>query len=179
MDTCEETRRSAELLRTYVERRPALVRYFASRTGSAELAEDIVQDIATRILELSESTLAEIDHPVAFLYRVGTNRMLDRAKSRQRAAARDHDWSSLQADTAGLEPVADLPAADDAAHARQRMLQVLAIVEGLRPQCRRAFRLHKLDGLSHAEVAERLGISRSAVEKHISHALRTLLRELP
>jgi RNA polymerase sigma-70 factor (ECF subfamily) len=168
-----------KVLAIYTERRSALVRYFSSKTGSPDLADDIAQDIATRIMGLPDSTLAEISHPVAFLYRVGSNLMLDRAKSRQRAAARDHDWSSLQTTQTGLEPVADLPAADDAAHARQRMAQVLAIVATLRPQCRRAFQLHKLEGLSHAEVAEHLGISRSAVEKHISQALRTLLRELP
>ena len=168
-----------KILAIYTERRSALVRYFSSKTGSPDLAEDIAQDIATRIMGLPDSTLAEISHPVAFLYRVGSNLMLDRAKSRQRAAARDHDWSSLQTTQTGLEPVADLPAADDAAHARQRMDQVMAVVATLRPQCRRAFHLHKLEGLSHAEVAVHLGISRSAVEKHISQALRTLLRELP
>ena len=179
MTTCDDTRNNTELLATYMDRRPALVRYFTAKTGSADLGEDITQDIATRIMELGDQTLAGIHHPVAFLYRVGANLMLDRAKSRKRAAARDHGWSSLQASTSALEPVADLPAADDAAHARQRMGQVLAIVETLRPQCRRAFRLHKLEGLSHAEVAAALGISRSAVEKHISLALRTLLKELP
>jgi RNA polymerase sigma-70 factor (ECF subfamily) len=162
-----------------MDRRPALVRYFSGKTGSAELAEDITQDIATRIMEMTEQTLTDVTNPVAFIYRVGANLMLDRAKSRQRSAARDHDWSRLQTARSGPEPVADLPAADDVAHARQRLLQVLSIVETLRPQCRRAFRLHKLEGLSHAEVAAHLGISRSAVEKHISHALRTLMRELP
>ena len=175
MTTCDEILNKTGLLTTYLERRAGLIRYFTARTGSAELGADI----ATRIMELGDQAVAEIRHPVAFLYRVGANLMLDRAKARQRAAARDQEWSSLQARTSAMEPVADLPAADDAAHARQRMGQVLAIVETLRPQCRRVFRLHKLEGLSHAEVAAELGISRSAVEKHISHALRTLLSELP
>jgi len=40
---------------------------------------------------------------------------------------------------------------------------------------RQAFRLHKLEDLTHAEVAQRMGISKSAVEKHIMRALRRLL----
>jgi RNA polymerase sigma-70 factor (ECF subfamily) len=41
-----------------------------------------------------------------------------------------------------------------------------------------AFRLHKLDGLSHAETAHQMKVSVSAVEKHISAALKLLLRKL-
>jgi len=179
MATYETSKLLTGILTSYMERRPALVRYFASRTGSSDLAEDITQDIAARLMELSEQQISEISNPVAFIYRMGCNLMLDRVKSRNRSIARDHDWSSLHTVQSGLDAVADLPAADDAAHARQRLLQVLGTVETLRPQCRRAFRLHKLEGLSHAEVADRMGISRSAVEKHISHALRTLMQELP
>ena len=47
----------------------------------------------------------------------------------------------------------------------------------LPPGAARVFKRHKLDGLSHGEVAAELGISRSAVEKHIAVALRHL-REL-
>jgi RNA polymerase sigma-70 factor (ECF subfamily) len=38
--------------------------------------------------------------------------------------------------------------------------------------------LHKFDGLSHKQVAERLGVSRSAVEKYLMSALRALSAEL-
>jgi DNA-directed RNA polymerase specialized sigma24 family protein len=39
-------------------------------------------------------------------------------------------------------------------------------------------RLHKFDGLSHGEVAARLGISKSAVEKHMAVAMAHLRRLL-
>ncbi|MER2300157.1 MAG: sigma factor-like helix-turn-helix DNA-binding protein, partial [Pseudomonas sp.] len=38
--------------------------------------------------------------------------------------------------------------------------------------CRDCFLLRKLDGLSHQQIAEHLGISRSLVEKHIVNAMR-------
>ena len=38
--------------------------------------------------------------------------------------------------------------------------------------------MHKFDGLSHAEIAARLGISRSGVEKHIAVAMVHLRRAL-
>jgi RNA polymerase sigma factor (sigma-70 family) len=48
-------------------------------------------------------------------------------------------------------------------------------VETLPPQTQRVFRMHKLEGLSHAETAARLGVSKSAVEKHMITALKRLL----
>jgi RNA polymerase sigma-70 factor (ECF subfamily) len=38
--------------------------------------------------------------------------------------------------------------------------------------CRDSFLLRKLDGLTHVQIAERLGISRSLVEKHIVNAMK-------
>ena len=38
--------------------------------------------------------------------------------------------------------------------------------------CRECFLLRKLDGLSHLEIADRLGVSRSMVEKHIVNAMK-------
>jgi RNA polymerase sigma-70 factor (ECF subfamily) len=48
-------------------------------------------------------------------------------------------------------------------------------LDRLPAQTRQVFVMHKFEGLTHTEVAHRLGISRSAVEKHVSTALRRLL----
>ena len=50
----------AELLAVYLDRRPALVRFFTARTGSADRAEDIVQDIYVRLqaIPLKKSAIA-------------------------------------------------------------------------------------------------------------------------
>jgi len=42
----------------------------------------------------------------------------------------------------------------------------------------RVLKMHKLDGLSHGEVAAQLGISKSAVEKHMAVAMAYLRRLL-
>jgi len=42
---------------------------------------------------------------------------------------------------------------------------------------REVFFMHRLQGLSHAEIAEKLGVSKSAVEKHIASALTILTIE--
>jgi RNA polymerase sigma factor (sigma-70 family) len=71
--------------------------------------------------------------------------------------------------------VAEDPPADEALAARQRLVLLLQATEELPATTRQAFRLHKLEGLSQAQTAEALGVSRSSVEKYISAALKHLL----
>lgn len=160
------------LTEIFMEKRTALLRYFSMRLNSEAAAEDLVQDIYVR---LATAEIGPIENPVAFLYRLGTNLMLDRMKQRRRAEARDDAWQASRTMRAGGEDVANEPAADDALADRQRLARLMNALEALPPQRQRAFRLHKLEGLSHSETAATMGISRSAVEKHIIAALRQLL----
>ena len=141
--------------------------------GSEAAAQDLVQDIYLKLVGL------QLDEPVqnntAFLYRMGANLMLDRLRQQQRATARDSDWREVNASFVDQEAVADERAPDEALAARQRLTLILAALEELPQTTRQAFRLHKLEGLSQAQTAEALGVSRSSVEKYISAALRHLV----
>ena len=163
------------LVSAYLLKRQDLLRYFTMRLNSEAAAEDVVQDIYLRIVT---ANVGVVENPSAFLYRLGTNLMLDRLKQQRRSASRDDAWHGARYMRVGGEDMTNDPPAEEALAARQRLLRMMAAIEALPPQCRRAFRLHKLDGLSHAETAAAMGISRSAVEKHISSALRALLARL-
>jgi RNA polymerase sigma-70 factor (ECF subfamily) len=163
------------LLAVYLERREDLKRYFTLRLGSAEAAEDLVQDIYFKVCAGIDG---EIANPPAFLFRLGSNLMLDRLKQQRRAAARDRDWAETQSISLGGEELADAPPADEALASRQRLERMLAALKDLPPACRRAFQLHKLEGLSHAETAAAMGVSKSTIEKHVSAALKHLLKRL-
>jgi RNA polymerase sigma-70 factor (ECF subfamily) len=104
--------------------------------------------------------------------------MLDRLRGERRAAARDAAWRLAHRTELGGAEVADEPDAVQALAARQRLTAILAALAQLSPQTQRVFRMHKLEGLSHSEVAAALGISRSAVEKHMIAALRRLAETL-
>ena len=60
-----------------------------------------------------------------------------------------------------------------ASHDQGQRLEMLerALAE-LPVACRDSFLLRKLEGLSHVQIAERLNISRSLVEKHIVNAMK-------
>lgn len=167
---------SSPLVEAFLARRAALQQYFARRVGDAE-AEDLVQEIYVRVAGLSEA--AEIHSPAGYLYRLGNNIMLDRLRQNKSRAARDHAWrDSTHVITPTGEDVSDTVAADDALIARDQIRRMEAALAELPEGVQRSFRLHKLEGLSHAEVAERMGVSRSLIEKHMMRALRHLMTRL-
>jgi RNA polymerase sigma-70 factor (ECF subfamily) len=158
------------LLAAYLDRRSDLVRFFAMRLSSPAAAEDLVQDIYLRIVVVERGV--EVRNAAGYLYRLGTNLMLDRIRTERRRARRDHDWLHAHRTLLGAEEVSEDPPADTAVSARQRLEALVAVVRDLPQQTQRVFRMHKFDGQSHSEVAETLGISRSAVEKHCMTALK-------
>lgn len=164
------------LLQTYLGRRGDFLRFFTARCGSETEAEDILQDL---YLKVSQADGAGIANCMAYIYRLGINLMVDRARSARRRAVRDNVYRDTANVRVAGEDVVDAAGADDAVHARLVLDRVLRAVDDLPPQCKRVFRMHKLDGLSYAEVAAALGISRSAVEKHMFLALRRLSAALP
>ena len=164
------------LLEAYLERRGNLVRFLAARAGSLAVAEDLAQELYLKIAGRGRS--AEVGAPTAMLYRMALNLMFDRARGEARSAARDTAWRQVARTEVGGVDVADEPPADEAAASAQRLRQLIAAARDLPPQAGRAFRLHKLEGLSHAETARAMGLSVKAVEKHVSAALKALSAKL-
>lgn len=166
----------SRLLAAYLEQRQDLVRFFTLRLRSAPEAEDLVQDIYLRIQ--AAEPRETVGNPGGYLYRLGSNLLLDRLRGERRRAAREGEWRASHQSMMGADPVAEGPGADDAVAARMRLEAIVEVLRELPPQTQRVFRMHKFDGLSHSQVAEALGISRSAVEKHCMTALRRLAERL-
>ena len=172
----QEDARSS-LIALYLERRADLVRFFTVRLRSAAAAEDLVQDIYVRLSGIEPGS--DIQNPVAYLYRLGSNLMLDRMRGERRTAHRDGAWLDVQTTRVGVQEVSAEPDAEATVAARQRLAMLTAALTELSPQTQRVFRMHKFEGLSHPQVAAELGLSRSAVEKHMMAALKHLLARLP
>jgi RNA polymerase sigma factor (sigma-70 family) len=140
-----------------------LVSFLMSRLGSRHAAEDVAHDAYLRVLERADSQ--PIEHPRAFLYRTALNLVVDghrRERIRQveplEVLDTDERWHS--------------PTPLHAMHGDQRLALMQRALAELSPTCRDSFILRKLDGLSHQQIALRLGISRSLVEKHIVNAMK-------
>ncbi|MDB5457989.1 MAG: sigma-70 family polymerase sigma factor [Caulobacter sp.] len=166
---------SPPLTAAYLERRDDLRRFFQARLGGRADVEDLVQEL---YLKVQAITGEAIDNPPAYLYRLASNLMLDRLRRAKRAGARETEWRRANHAMVGALDVADAPDAEAAVIARQRLEKLSQALTTLSPVTQRVFRLHKFEGLTQVETAARMGISLSAVEKHVSLALGHLLKRV-
>lgn len=61
---------------------------------------------------------------------------------------------------------------------RQEVEKFRKALGKLPPKCRQAFELRKFEELSQRQIAERMGVAESTVEKHLSKALRSIMAEM-
>lgn len=160
------------LMEAFLERRESLHALFRARTGSPSEADDLVQDLFVKLTAINERT---IDHPHAYLYRLALNLLIDRQRKGARMARRDQAWGELSLHPVGETFTDDTPSPEHVIDYRIRLSRLAAALGRLPSKTQEVFRLHKLDGHSYAEVAQRLGVSKSAVEKHMMRALKQLL----
>jgi len=164
------------LLAVFLEKRENLVLFLSARVRSMATAEDLVQDLYLKVAAMPQG--ADVRAPVALLYRMASHLLVDHLRSIERGSRRNAQWRLETRETLGGLDVVSEPAADEALIANERIRQLAEAVGDLPPQMGRAFRLHKLEGLSQAQTAEEMGVSQKMVEQHIAAAIRRLAERL-
>lgn len=153
-------------------RRETLIR-FVVRSAPGIDAADVVQDAYLRLVAAARRIV--VKDPTAFLFMTVRNLLKDRARSHARAVRSGRD--AVQ-EVGTEEHACTTPTAEHALIARERLAIVERALAELAPNRRAALVLHRIDGLSHADIAVRLGLSVSMVEKHIRAALDHCHRRL-
>lgn len=154
-------------LKAYLLReRTGLLRLLTARLGSAEEAEDVVQELWLRLSSMRSTPIA---HPGGYLFRMANNIATDRRRSAIAGARRDQAWIETQG--AAGEAAAS---AEAGMLASERLRQIDAIVAALPERTARIFRLYRYEDMPRRSVAELVGISVSAVEKHLQNAYRAI-----
>lgn len=142
--------------------------YAIRLTGDRDEAEDLVQEAYARLFRLTN--WAEIANPHAFTMRVIHNGAVERFRKAQ--VVQLDQSLSLQA----MEPVDEQPLPDRVAIARDDLRRMARHFENLPDRCREAVHLRKIENLSPREVAAKMEISVSTLEKHLSKGLRLLAK---
>ena len=153
-----------------IEHRAALLRYFIARRVPPEEAEDVLQDLVVKLESHASGPVAE---PRAYLYRMAENLLLDRIRSEGRRRGREQAWVAAQAGAALDQD--DRPSPERTLIAREQLALVSAALAALPERTSLVFRRYRIDGMPQREIATELGISLSAVEKHLQKAYRTVV----
>jgi len=170
-DGAERARFLDTLYRQYA--RP-LLRFISRQNIAPEEAREIVQETYCRLQQVP--AVETLESPRGYLFRTAINLARDSKRQRRRA------FRVADADEVDALAVADVPSEAPTAYQVLKGQQELAIIRQaiaeLHPTCRQAFVMHRFGGATYGQIAERLGLSVSMIEKHVSHALAHLKTRL-
>jgi RNA polymerase sigma-70 factor (ECF subfamily) len=152
----------ADLKAVFLEQRPMLIRLLVARLGSREEAEDIAQEMWLKLERLPATPL---DHAGAYLFRMAANLATDRRIAATRSRSRDTAWLEAQPGTD------ECPTIERSILARQRLARLEAVVADMPDRMRAALRMFRVEELPQKQIAERLGVTVSAVEKLLHRAM--------
>lgn len=156
---------ASTLLASFRDNYPDLLRFLTRRTGDAGRAADVAQDTYIRLAALPPAN-QDIENPRAFVYRVAGNLAIDTMRREGRLA---RNVTFLDE---GLEISDPAPSAEAGVIARERLKLVEAALDELPEKLRLALLYSRVEGMTFAEIAGRLGVSESMVAKYIAQALK-------
>ncbi|GLO20336.1 RNA polymerase subunit sigma-24 [Pseudomonas sp. FW306-2-2C-D06B] len=144
-----------------------LIGTWTRKLRSRQQAEDLAHDAFVRVLE---NPREQVEQPRAYLHQTARNLAVDglRREDRRQALALE----AIDNGTTG----SDDPEAY--VHALELADSVERALAGLPLNCRQVFIWQKLEGLTQAEIAERMGLSKNMVEKYMIRTLRHLREHL-
>ncbi len=147
------------LLTAFQQHQSSLKRFISRYLRSTQDIEDVTQEAYLRAFIASQAT--DIKQPKSFLFRIAKNVAVSelRLKSRQITDYID--------DQAGSDVLLDEGTVEDEVMARQKLGIHCEAVAFLAPQCRKVYLMRKVYGMSHKEIAERLGVAESTVRNHL------------
>jgi RNA polymerase sigma-70 factor (ECF subfamily) len=171
------TRRDPEAVRALYARYGRMVYGVAAAiVGSGLEAEEVTQDVFLRAWDKADSYEPQKARVATWLARIARNRAIDVLRQTRSRAGKIQDVGDL------LDFLPDPTAADpaDSADIAWSRRVIRAAVARLPEEQRRALSLAFLGGLTHQEIAERLGQPLGTVKTRIRdalHRLRDALRE--
>jgi RNA polymerase sigma-70 factor (ECF subfamily) len=148
---------------------PRLYAFSFKIINDGNLAKDLVQNVFIKIWESPASI--NIDNPESFIYQMVRNACLNyirhlKVVDNLKSKVKDHYLGEelYYIDLVGNKPYILIE--------KELEGRIIDVMNSLPEKCLVVFRLSRIDGLKNREIAEQLGISLKAVEKHISKALQ-------
>lgn len=157
----------ADIAEWYERYQEPLLGYLAQLTRSKHDAEDITQEAFLHLWFARSS--GPIQNPKAFLFATALNLVKDNCR-------RAHTRAMRAAVPLEDVEVPDLSEPSQALESDEALTLILRTLEELGSSTQKAFLLDRIELFSHSQIAARLGVTVSMVEKHISYAMTAFER---
>jgi RNA polymerase sigma factor (sigma-70 family) len=142
-------------------------RILLRRGRTREEAEDLIQEAFLRMQEYCKKG-GKVHQPEGFLVRTVLRLAINarRDEHRDLYSDRESEEIALVLDTS--------PTPDEVLAADECLERMRLALDAVNRRTRDILFLHRLDGLSYAQIAQQTGLSISSIEKHIASALAIL-----
>ena len=147
--------------------RPGLQRFFSKRVKEHHEVDDLVQDVFVRLVRKVNTDGAQI--VAGYVFQTAQSVLNDWLRKRQVRKASVHE--DLEADLPGLM---DDSTPERVLVGKQSLEKATAAVLELPEVTRTIFLLRRLEGMPYRDIAKRLGMPVSTVEKHMARAVAHL-----
>ena len=141
-----------------------VLKRIAKRTGGGADAEDLLHSAYVRFEQYSATNT--VTNPAAFLVRTAVNIGIDDYRHDRRL------YGEARMPVPDREDAAARP--DEVVAAKELLSRVVSGINRLPDRTREIFLMHRIDKLEYTEIARRLGISESAIEKQMAKAMMML-----
>lgn len=148
----------------YEHHRPWLHAWLSRKIGSSFDAADLTHDTFLRVL--LQDNARGIVEPRAYLTRIAHGIMVNFLRRRDIERAYLNAMIDL-----GYGQEALMPSPEEYLLNLEKLVAIDSMLEGLPVKVRKAFLLHKLNGMTYPEIAAEFGMSVISIKKYIARAL--------
>ncbi|MEM9168426.1 MAG: sigma-70 family RNA polymerase sigma factor [Pseudomonadota bacterium] len=165
-------RQLSRITKVIRENDAVLVGWLTDKLGDADAAQDVAQDAYVRVWRYAQKTV--IDNPRALLFKTAANLAVNEFRARRRRMP-NFSLGDDETDEDGVASIpSDEPTPEDVALAQGQVRLSLGVIEALPVKVRRAFVMSRFENKTYSEIAVRLDVSVSSVEKYMITALKAL-----
>jgi RNA polymerase sigma-70 factor (ECF subfamily) len=132
--------------------------------------DDVIQETYTRLI--GAESVAHIRDAKSYAFQIAGSVVVDHLRRMKVVSI------TSVSDLDHFEPPSEEPSPERQVIDREELHRLAQLIAGLPRRVRDVFTLRRVYGLSQREVAERLGIAESTVEKHMARGLLLMLEPL-
>jgi RNA polymerase sigma-70 factor (ECF subfamily) len=156
----------AWFLREVLPLEAMLMQYLRHNWRDQSDIEDLVQEVYVRVFEAARKEIPEKARP--FLFTTARNLLINRVRDRRVVPME----AALDLDALGI--AIDTPAPDQSLMARDELRRLREAIDSLPQRYRDVVVMRRIEDLSRAEVAQRLGINETTVSEYLAKGMYAL-----